>query len=273
MEVRVTEDLSVGTRDLFFIAGPCAIESEQLVLDVAGELARWSQSEGAPLIFKSSFDKANRSSVRSFRGPGLDEGLRILSNVREETGLPLLSDVHEVAQVGPAARVLDVLQVPAFLCRQTDLLLAAGESGRAVNIKKGQFLSPAEMENPLSKVQSTGNRKVLLTERGFCFGYNNLVADMRSIPELRRLGAPVVFDATHSVQLPGGGRDRSSGRAEFIPHLAAAAVAAGCDGVFLEVHPSPKDALCDGDNSLPLSSFFELAGRLRELHRSTAWNR
>jgi len=264
--VRLDNDLLLGGERLFFVAGPCVIESESLVLDVAGKRAELAKAHDLPLLFKSSFDKANRSSLGSFRGPGIEKGLAILARVKNETGLPVLSDVHDLTQVEAAGSILDVLQIPAFLSRQTDLLLAAGRSGTAVNIKKGQFLAPWDVIHAVEKVRSTGNTRILLTERGTSFGYNNLVTDMRSIPLLARTGCPVIFDATHSAQLPGGEGDRSGGMAEMIPVLALAAAAAGCHGVFLEVHPNPPKALCDGPNSLRLDLFGELALKLRDVH-------
>lgn len=250
---------------LFLIAGPCVIESESHARMLAERLADIARSLQLPYIFKASYDKANRTSVKSFRGPGLSEGLRILKKIRDEVGVPVLTDVHEVAQVGPAAEVCDVLQIPAFLCRQTDLLVAAGKSGRAVNIKKGQFLSPQEMAHAAEKVASTGNQRILLTERGTSFGYQNLVVDMRSFPILRRLGYPVVFDATHSVQLPGGAGSASGGQPEFIEPLARAAVAAGVDGVFMEVHDNPAAAKSDAANAMPLDRMPALLERLLRL--------
>jgi 2-dehydro-3-deoxyphosphooctonate aldolase (KDO 8-P synthase) len=250
---------------LFLIAGPCVIESETHARMLAERLVACTRSLRLPFIYKASYDKANRTSVHSFRGPGLQEGLRILRKIRDELGVPVLTDVHEVAQVGPAAEVCDVLQIPAFLCRQTDLLVAAGQSGRAVNIKKGQFLSPQEMAHAVEKVASTGNRRILLTERGTSFGYQNLVVDMRSFPILRRLGYPVVFDITHSVQLPGGAGNASGGQPEFIEPLARAAVAAGVDGVFMEVHDNPAAAKSDGPNAMPLDRVPELLERLQRL--------
>ncbi len=249
----------------FFIAGPCVIESEKHCLKMAERLAGIASATGIDLIFKASYDKANRTSAGSFRGPGLDEGLRILETARAVSGLPLLSDVHGVEQVRAAAQVLDVLQVPAFLCRQTDLVLAVARSGRAVNIKKGQFLSPHEMRNVLGKALSTGNRNIILTERGTSFGYNNLVVDFRSFVIMRSLGQPVVFDVTHSVQMPGGQGDRSGGQAEFIPHLARAGAAVGVDGVFFEVHDHPERALSDGPNALPLRLFPRLVEELIDI--------
>ncbi|MFH0962792.1 MAG: 3-deoxy-8-phosphooctulonate synthase [Planctomycetota bacterium] len=239
--------------ELFLIAGPCVLEDAEIVLELARALAEIAKRAGVPLIFKSSFDKANRTSVKSYRGPGIEEGLRLLAKVREETGLPVLTDIHEAGQAAVAAKVADVIQIPAFLCRQTDILVAAGETGRVVNIKKGQFLAPWDMEAAVAKVRATGNERIMLTERGSCFGYNNLVSDMRSIAVMRRFGYPVVFDATHSVQLPGGLGDRSGGEREMVGVLARAAAAAGADGLFLEVHPDPDKAPCDGQTMLALS--------------------
>ena len=241
-----------GNRPFALIAGPCVIESGQVCLEIGQQLKKLGQDLNIPVVFKASFDKANRQSVSSFRGPGLAEGLDILAKVREKTGLPILSDVHEVQQVKPAGEVLDVIQIPAFLCRQTDLLIAVGRTGRAVNVKKGQFLAPSDMEHVVKKVLSTGNENILITERGSCFGYNQLVNDMRSLRIMRGFGFPVVFDASHSVQLPGGRGDASDGQREFILPLARAAVAVGVDGVFLEVHDQPERAQCDGPNSFPL---------------------
>lgn len=250
----------------FVIAGPCVVENREIVFEVARYLAVLSSELDIPIIFKSSYDKANRTSLKSFRGPGIEEGLEILKMVKEEFGLPILSDVHLPSQVPEAAKVLDAIQIPAFLCRQTDLLLEAARSGLPVNIKKGQFLSPMEMGQVVEKVTSTGNHKVLLTERGTSFGYNNLVVDMRSVDIMGRLGFPVVFDATHSVQLPGQGMTQSGGQREFAPILARAAVAAGADGVFMEIHPDPDSALCDGPNSLPLEEVKPLLGTLKSIH-------
>lgn len=248
-------DIRIGAgHGLVLIAGPCVIESRTGCLSLARKLAALARKEKIPLIFKASYDKANRSSHTSFRGPGLEEGLDILAEVKARTGLPVLTDVHAVAEVGPAAEVADILQVPAFLCRQTDLLLACGRAGKVVNVKKGQFLAPEDMRNVIAKVESTGNRKLLLTERGVSFGYHNLVADMRSLPILRSMGYPVVFDATHSVQRPGGGGTYTAGDRHFVPVLARAAVAAGCDGIFMETHVNPAEALSDKDNTLPLAA-------------------
>jgi 2-dehydro-3-deoxyphosphooctonate aldolase (KDO 8-P synthase) len=250
---------------LFLIAGPCVIESEAHASKMAESIAAIAAELSVPLIFKASYDKANRSSVDSYRGPGLTEGLRILGAIKKRTGLPILTNVHDVSQVGPVAEVCDVLQIPAFLCRQTDLLVAAGRSGRVVNIKKGQFLSPWDISNAAEKVASTGNTKIILTERGASFGYKNLVVDMRSFPILRKLGYPVVFDVTHSVQLPGGEGKSSGGQPEFIEPLARAGVAAGVDGVFLEVHDNPPKALSDGANALPLSDLRALLNRIKQI--------
>jgi 2-dehydro-3-deoxyphosphooctonate aldolase (KDO 8-P synthase) len=247
---------------LFFILGPCVIESEELAFTVASAVKEIATRLGIPVIFKSSYDKANRTSISSFRGPGLDEGLKVLSEVKSRFGLPVISDVHSVEEAKLAAEVLDVIQVPAFLCRQTDIVCAVADTGKAINVKKGQFMAPWDMENVVEKIAQRGNTNIMLTERGSSFGYNNLVADMRSIVEMKRFGHPVVFDATHSVQLPGGQGTCSGGQREFVPTLAKAAVAAGADGVFLETHPNPDDALCDGPNSWPLS---ELEGLLKQL--------
>lgn len=246
----------------FILAGPCVLESRQMALEVAGELAAIAERLGITLIFKSSYDKANRTASSSFRGPGMDMGLTWLAEVKEATGLPVVTDIHHPEQAAPVAEVADVLQIPAFLCRQTDLLLAAAETGRIVNVKKGQFLAPWDMKNVAEKLRSTGNPRFWLTERGSCFGYNNLVVDMRSLAIMKGLGAPVVFDATHSVQLPGGQGGSSGGQREFVAPLASAAVAAGASGVFMEVHPDPDRALCDGPNSIPLSGVESLLKRL-----------
>jgi 2-dehydro-3-deoxyphosphooctonate aldolase (KDO 8-P synthase) len=243
-------------------AGPCVLESRAFAVEVAGAIAAVARRLAVPFVFKASFDKANRTSLRSFRGPGLREGMGILEAVRAETGAALLTDVHDVAQVAPVAAIVDVLQIPAFLCRQTDLLVAAGHSGRAVNVKKGQFLSPMEMAHVAAKIADTGNRRILLCERGTTFGYHNLVVDMRSLPILRRTGYPVVFDATHSVQRPGGEGNASGGDREFIAPLARAAAAVGIDALFLETHPEPEKALSDGPNAVRLA---DLEGLLREV--------
>ena len=251
-----------GDNPLFLIAGPCVIESADHCFYLARELKIIAARAGVPFIFKASFDKANRTSLESFRGPGLDEGLKILEAVRASLHLPVLTDVHDVSQVEPVAKVVDCLQIPAFLSRQTDLLLAAGRSGCGVNVKKGQFLSPWDMQNAAHKVASTGNPKILLTERGTSFGYNNLVVDMRSFPIMREFGYPVVYDVTHSLQLPGGQGNASGGQPQFIEYLSRAGVAAGVDGIFIEVHENPAVALSDGSNALPLD---RLEGLLRML--------
>jgi 2-dehydro-3-deoxyphosphooctonate aldolase (KDO 8-P synthase) len=235
-----------GGRPLALIGGPCAIENEKHALMTAERLAGIAASRGVPFIYKSSYDKANRSSIGSYRGPGLVEGLRILDRVRRSVGVPVLSDVHQVSEIEPAAEVLDVLQIPAFLCRQTDLLLAAGRSGRPVNVKKGQFVAPRDMGNAVEKLLSTGNAAVLLTERGTSFGYNNLVVDFRSFADMREFGYPVVFDATHAVQLPGAGGNRSGGERKYVPALARAAVAFGVDALFMEMHEDPDRTMADG---------------------------
>jgi len=235
-----------GGAPLVLIGGPCAIEDERHALMMAERLQRITSDAGIPFIYKSSYDKANRSSVHSYRGPGLKEGLRILARVKETTGLPVLSDVHEVVEVEPAAEVLDVLQVPAFLCRQTDLLLTCGRTRRPVNVKKGQFLAPRDMGNVVTKIRSTGNESILLTERGTSFGYNNLVVDFRGLPIMRGFGYPVVFDATHSVQLPGGAGDRSGGERQYVQALARAAVSVGVDALFMEIHEDPDRTMADG---------------------------
>ena len=247
---------------LFLIAGPCVIESEGHALMMAEKLGAVAGELGVPYIFKASYDKANRTSVASYRGPGLKNGLKILAKIKKKTGLPILTDVHQASEVEAAAEVCDILQIPAFLSRQTDLLVAAGKSGRVVNIKKGQFLSPAEMGNAAEKVTSTGNEKIILTERGNSFGYQNLIVDMRSFPIMRKFGYPVVFDVTHSVQLPGREGKSSGGQPEFIEPLARAGVAAGVDGIFLEVHDNPAKALSDGSNALPLGQFRALMEKI-----------
>lgn len=261
-EVRVGQIRIGGGNPLVLIAGPCVIESPEHTLRVAEKLKEITSELRIPLIFKASYDKANRTSITSFRGPGLIQGLEVLQAVKDKFKIPVLSDVHETNQVELAKEVLDVIQIPAFLCRQTDLVLAAAESGRAVNVKKGQFLAPWDMEHVIKKIEFAGNRKILITERGVSFGYNNLVVDMRSIPILQKFGYPVVFDATHSVQLPGGAGSSSGGQREFIPHLARAATAVGCEALFMEVHPEPTQALSDAATAFKLA---ELPGFLRQL--------
>ena len=258
-------------RPMFLIAGPCAIESRQLALDTAGQLKEITSRLGVPFIYKSSFDKANRSSGTSFRGPGMDEGLKILDEVRRSIGVPVLTDVHEIDQIAPVAAVVDVLQTPAFLVRQTDFIRAVASAGRPVNIKKGQFLAPHDMKNVVEKARAAAveaggdGENILVCERGASFGYNNLVSDMRSLAILRETGCPVVFDATHSVQLPGGQGTSSGGQREFVPVLARAAVAAGVSGVFMETHPDPARALSDGPNAWPLQRMAELLATLQSL--------
>jgi 2-dehydro-3-deoxyphosphooctonate aldolase (KDO 8-P synthase) len=254
-------------RPLFLIAGPCVIESEALAQETAGVLKEITQALGLPFIYKSSFDKANRSSVNGFRGPGIDAGLKILEGVREQIGVPVLTDVHEDTPLAEVAAVVDVLQTPAFLCRQTNFIVAAASQGRPVNIKKGQFLAPWDMLRVVEKARSTGNSGVMVCERGISFGYNNLVSDMRALAVMRETGCPVVFDATHSVQLPGGQGDSSGGQREFVPVLARAAVAAGVSGVFMETHPDPARAKSDGPNAWPLGMMRELLATLVELDR------
>ena len=252
---------------LFLIAGPCVIEGETLAQETAGRLKELTAALSIPFIFKSSFDKANRSSIGGFRGPGIEEGLRILEGVRDRIGVPVLTDVHEDTPLGEVAAVVDVLQTPAFLCRQTNFILAVASQGRPVNIKKGQFLAPWDMKRVVEKARTTGNDRIMVCERGVSFGYNNLVSDMRALVVMRETGCPVVFDATHSVQLPGGRGDSSGGQREFVPVLARAAVAAGVAGLFIETHPDPERALSDGPNSWPLGRMRELLETLVEIDR------
>jgi 2-dehydro-3-deoxyphosphooctonate aldolase (KDO 8-P synthase) len=259
---------SIGKARFFLIGGPCVIESEELVFKVARFLKETCGRMGIPFIFKSSYDKANRTSAQSFRGPGLEEGLAILGKVRRELGIPVLTDVHSVQEVSRVHEMVDVLQIPAFLARQTDLLIAAGKTGKPINLKKAQFLAPWDMAQVIDKVRKTGNEKLLLTERGTLFGYNNLVVDMRSIPIMSETGLPVVFDATHSVQLPGGKGDCSGGQRQYVASLACAAVAAGADGVFLEMHEDPDRALCDGPNSLSLDDVPPLLDKLLKIYHT-----
>jgi 2-dehydro-3-deoxyphosphooctonate aldolase (KDO 8-P synthase) len=254
-----------GKNPLFLIAGPCVIESESHARKIAESVAKIAADAGVPYIFKASYDKANRSSAKSFRGPGAKEGLRILAKIKSDLKLPILTDIHEREQAAPAAEVVDILQIPAFLSRQTDLLEAAAKTNRIVNVKKAQFLSPWDMKNVVEKLAATGNDNIILTERGASFGYQNLVVDVRSFPIMKKFGYPVVFDATHSVQLPGGQGNASGGQPEFIEPLARAAVAAGVDGVFLETHDNPAIALSDGPNALPISQLPQLLARLKEI--------
>lgn len=252
MQINIKELFTTNQSPLFFIAGPCVIEDEGMVLETASELRKISEFHHVPVIFKASYDKANRTSVSSYRGPGIEEGLRILEKVKVKTGLPLLTDIHHPEEAARVKDIIDIIQIPAFLCRQTDILIAAGITGNAVNIKKGQFLSPWDMKNAVEKIESTGNKSIILTERGTMFGYNNLVVDMRAISVMKSFGYPVVFDATHSVQLPGGVGNASGGQSEFIVPLSRAAVAAGCRGIFMEVHPDPSKALSDKATQFPL---------------------
>jgi 2-dehydro-3-deoxyphosphooctonate aldolase (KDO 8-P synthase) len=266
--IKIGKHIIGGNAPLALIAGPCVIENHETAREIAAELKAICDQQDVPLIFKASYDKANRTSAASFRGPGLDAGLKILAEIKNEFNLPILSDIHRISEIPEAARVLDIIQIPAFLCRQTDIIIAAGRSGRVVNVKKGQFLAPWDIENVVEKVVSTGNRNILITERGTMFGYNNLVVDFRGIMIMRKNGYPVVFDATHSVQLPGGAGGSSGGQREYAPALARAAVAAGVDGIFLEVHQDPDQALCDGPNSLRLETVQSLLSQLKSIHRT-----
>ncbi|MBI4595656.1 MAG: 3-deoxy-8-phosphooctulonate synthase [Candidatus Tectomicrobia bacterium] len=266
-EVTVGKVKLGGNNELVLIAGPCVIETRDATLSIAEKLAEIARKLSVPLIFKSSYDKANRTSLSSYRGPGLDKGLSILREVKSNLGLPLLSDVHSQSEIRAAVEVVDVIQIPAFLSRQTDLIVAAASQGLTINVKKGQFLAPWDMKSVIDKIESTGNRNILLTERGVSFGYNNLVADMRSLVILREFGYPVIFDATHSVQLPGGKGQSSGGERRFVPALARAAVAVGCNGVFMEVHPDPDHALSDGPNMLPLVELYPLLETLKNIHQ------
>ena len=253
---------------LVLIAGPCVIEDYETTREIAAHLKETTEKLEVPFIFKASFDKANRTSVTAFRGPGLTEGLRVLGEIKKEFGIPILSDVHRIREIPAAAQVLDIIQIPAFLCRQTDVILEVAKSGRVVNIKKGQFLAPWDIVNVVEKITSAGNRRILITERGTMFGYNNLVVDFRGFMIMRQTGYPVIFDATHSVQLPGGAGKSSGGQREYTPMLARAAVAAGVDGVFMEVHTNPEQALCDGPNSLKLDTIYNLLARLKTIHNT-----
>jgi 2-dehydro-3-deoxyphosphooctonate aldolase (KDO 8-P synthase) len=266
--VELAPGITVGGDSFPFIAGPCVIESEEATVETARRLAAMAHRLGLPLVFKASFDKANRSSIKSYRGPGLEEGLRVLRRVREETGLPLLTDVHEPGQCAAVAEVCDVLQIPAFLCRQTDLLLAAARTGRAVNVKKGQFLAPEDARHAVAKAAAVGNHRVFVTERGVSFGYHNLVVDMRSFAMLHDLGIAVIFDVTHSLQLPGQGDGTTGGDRRFAEPLARAAVAAGADGLFMEVHPDPDHALSDAATQLPLARAEALAMGVLEIRQA-----
>ncbi len=263
--------LVVGSgQPLLLIGGPCALESEELARTVAGTMREICAKLGITYVFKASFDKANRTSLTSYRGPGLIDGLATLAKIRRELQVPIISDIHDLSQVAAAAEVLDILQIPAFLCRQTDLLIAAAKTGKPVNVKKGQFVSPWDMQNAVTKIRGAGGTKIMLVERGACFGYNNLVVDMRSLPVMRSFGCPVIFDATHSVQLPGGAGGSSGGQREFIGPLARAAVAVGIDGLFMEIHPNPEKALCDGPNSIPLYQMEELLGQILKIRNAVS---
>jgi 2-dehydro-3-deoxyphosphooctonate aldolase (KDO 8-P synthase) len=262
-KVKLNDDIIFGDQDKPFVllAGPCAIEEEDRVMRIAEGIKEITERLGIPYVFKSSFDKANRSSIESYRGPGLEEGLRILERVKKEFELPVISDIHLPEQAAAAADVLDIMQIPAFLSRQTDMLTAAGKTGNIINVKKGQFLAPWDIDQVVAKIESTGNQRILLTERGVSFGYNNLVVDMRSLPRMRKTGYPVVFDATHAVQLPGGAGDSSDGEKEYVPYLMRSALAAGIDSLFMEVHDEPQVAKSDGANMIPLD---QLEGILKQ---------
>ncbi|MCM8776809.1 MAG: 3-deoxy-8-phosphooctulonate synthase [Candidatus Omnitrophica bacterium] len=268
----MTREIKIGKhkigRDNIFclIAGPCVIENEKMVFYTAEYLKKMCEKEKIPFIFKASFDKANRSSIKSFRGPGMNKGLAILAKIKEKLEIPVTTDVHCYNQIIPVADVVDIIQIPAFLCRQTDLLVAAGKTGKVVNVKKGQFLSPWEVKNIIEKVVSTGNKNVIITERGTSFGYNNLVSDFRALPIMRSFGYPVIFDATHSVQQPGGLGKSSGGNKEFVPYLAKASIAVGCDGIFAEVHPDPVSALSDSFNMLNLNEMKKLLSELKDIY-------
>ena len=270
----MTKSIEVGPykigrgQPLALIAGPCVIENYEMARAIAAEMKAITGDLDIPYIFKASYDKANRTAASSFRGPGLVDGLQILAEIKKEFDVPVLSDVHRISEISEAARVLDILQIPAFLCRQTDLIVEAAGSGKVVNIKKGQFLAPWDMANVVEKVLSAGNRNILITERGTMFGYNNLVVDFRGLMIMRQSGCPVIFDATHSVQLPGGAGGSSGGQREYAPVLARAAVAAGVDGIFFEVHPDPDRARCDGPNSLKINTVHQLLSRLKSIHRT-----
>jgi 2-dehydro-3-deoxyphosphooctonate aldolase (KDO 8-P synthase) len=262
-----TGDIVIGRGSpLVLISGPCVIENYETTRQIAGILKEITSRLEMPLIFKASYDKANRTSVSAFRGPGLNDGLRVLKDIKEEFGIPILSDVHRISEISAAARILDIIQIPAFLCRQTDVIIEVAKTGKPVNIKKGQFLAPWDIANVVEKITSAGNRRILITERGTMFGYNNLVVDFRAFMIMRKIGYPVIFDATHSVQLPGGAGASSGGQREYAPMLARAAAAAGVDGIFMEVHSNPDEALCDGPNSLKLDSIYELLSQLKSIH-------
>lgn len=265
-EVRISDRVVLGREELVLIAGPCVVESEEHTVQTARALADITRRAGVPLIFKASFDKANRTSLKSFRGPGIEQGLQALERVKREVGVPVLTDIHEPWQAAQAGPIVDVLQIPAFLSRQTDLIVAAARTGQTVNLKKGQFLAPMDMRHPVEKVRASGNDRVFITERGFSFGYNNLVVDMRAFPMMRSIGAPIVFDVTHSLQLPGGGEGVTAGLGQYIEVLASAGVGAGVDGIFLEVHEDPAKAKSDADNALPIARLPQLLDRLKQIN-------
>ena len=267
-----TDNISIGRGSrLVLISGPCVIENYEMTYEIASFLKELTDRLNIPFIFKASYDKANRTSINSYRGPGLTEGLDILERIKSKLGIPVISDVHRISEIQDATRVLDIIQIPAFLCRQTDFILKVAETKKPINVKKGQFLSPWDVKNILDKVTSTGNRQILLTERGTMFGYNNLVVDFRGIKIMQDTGFPVIFDATHSIQLPGGAGSSSGGQREFAPNLARAAVAVGADGIFMEVHPDPDRALCDGPNSLKLDTLPELLSQLMAIRKATGY--
>ena len=266
MNIVKIDSIEVGGGKLILLAGPCVLEGFERSLKIGQRAKKIADKLDIPYIFKASFDKANRSSIKSFRGPGLEEGLKILSQIKSELGVPIVTDIHESYQAEPVAEVADVLQIPAFLCRQTDLLMAAAKIGKVVNVKKGQFLSAAEMKNVVTKLEESGTKKMMLTERGTTFGYNNLVVDMRGLATLRSFDYPVIFDGTHSVQLPGGGGTQSSGQREFIPYLTRAAAAVGIDGLFLEIHDNPDEALSDGPNMVALDNLEDLLKKVLAVH-------
>jgi 2-dehydro-3-deoxyphosphooctonate aldolase (KDO 8-P synthase) len=266
--IKIGEITVGGGSPLLIIAGPCVIEDKETTINIAGYLKELSLKLDVPLIFKASYDKANRTSINSYRGPGIDKGLKILWQIKQEIGLPVLSDIHSINEIEEAAGILDIIQIPAFLSRQTDFILAISRTGKPVNIKKGQFLAPWDIRNVVEKIKSTGNDNILITERGTMHGYNNLVVDFRGIQIMQETGYPVIFDATHSIQLPGGGGDRSGGDRRFAPPLALAAAAAGADGIFMEVHPDPDRALCDGPNSLKLDSLESLIKKLKAVRKA-----
>ena len=262
-----TGDIVIGRGSpLVLVSGPCVIEDYETTREIAGILKEITSKLEIPFIFKASYDKANRTSIAAFRGPGLNDGLRVLKEIKAELGIPILSDVHRISEIPAAARILDIIQIPAFLCRQTDVIIEVAKTGKPVNIKKGQFLAPWDMANVVEKITSAGNRRILITERGTMFGYNNLVVDFRGFMIMRKIGYPVIFDATHSVQLPGGAGASSGGQREYAPVLARAAAAAGVDGIFMEVHSNPDKALCDGPNSLKLDTISELLSQLKSIH-------